>query len=230
MMLVKMLQQQLLMLFYWILLCNSSFDEVVSNLDTTEPLFVTYTTGAADRIALTSNLLKSLQIHSPKLAANVLISCLDNDACKWCQGLAEKAGMVQDAHEKGHGDISAKKCHCIEDTINATASDTYASAYWSAAVVRKVGVVRDFVQSHLNFAIFADHDVVVKASLDDIFSQPAYTTTPITTMCDFPKTFRPENKMANTGMYVCMYVCLIINPFIYCISYSPDFVAFIVHL
>lgn len=186
-------QKLLLILFYCMCLCNSSFDEVVSSLDATEPLFVTYTTGATDRIALTSNLLKSLQMHSPKLAANALIACLDNDACKWCQGLVTAKGQ-------GRSDVSAKICHCIEDTVNATASDAYASAYWSAAVVRKVGVIRDFVQSPLKFAIFADHDVVVKASLDDIFSQPAYITTPIATMCDFPKTFRPENKMANTGI------------------------------
>lgn len=176
-------------------LCNSSFEQQVNMLNTSVPLFVTYTTGAADRVDLTSNLLKSLKIHSPKLAANVLIACLDDDACKWCKGLP------------GDGDVSVKMCHCIEDTVTATASDAYASAYWSAAVVRKVGVVRDFVQSRLSLAIFADHDVVVKGSLDDIFTQKEYVTTPIITMCDFPKTFRPENKMANTGTYLIL-ICL----------------------
>ena len=198
---VKLLQQLLLVLITYLLVpCDTSFEGVVSDLDIAEPLFVTYTTGATDRIALTSNLIKSLQLHSPRLAANVLIACFDNTACRWCRTIAtQNHTFAGGLSEKDKVDISARLCHCIEDTVNATASDAYASAYWSAAVVRKVGVVRDFVRSQLKFAIFADHDVVVKGSLDDIFSQAAYTTTSITTMCDFPKTFRPENKMANTG-------------------------------
>ena len=39
---------------------------------------------------------------------------------------------------------------------------------------------------------------VVKTNLDDLINNQAYQT-PIISMCDFPKTFRPENKMANTG-------------------------------
>ena len=130
---------------------GSSFESRVHNA--TAPLFVTYTTGAADRLALTLNLLTSLRLHSPRLAENSMVACFDDLACEWCTSLRSKQQLHPHA-----------SCYCIEDTVNATASDAYASAYWSEAVVRKVGVIRDFVHSkNIPYAVFADHDVVCKS-------------------------------------------------------------------
>jgi Nucleotide-diphospho-sugar transferase len=180
---------QILLRVVLLLLCistnvSTTFEDRVPKSNS--PLFVTYTTGAQDRIDLTLNLLKSLEIHSPLLYANTLIACLDEKACSWCETMTKDPVLWK------------HRCYCIEDAVNSTESDQYASAQWGAAVIRKVSLITEYVRSNAKMAIFADHDVIVKASLDNIFDDPDYQT-PIITMCDFPKVFRPENKMANTG-------------------------------
>jgi len=61
--------------------------------------------------------------------------------------------------------------------------------------------MKDFIEAQGAGAniVFADHDVVVLNSLDDVFSDAKYQQHPIISMCDFTKKYRPENKMANTG-------------------------------
>ena len=150
------------------------------------PIFVTYTTGNPNRIKLTINLIKSVYLHSVQLYSNTVVVCLDKSACTWCK--SEALTFLP----------SQKSCYCIEYSSNPSESDTYASKEWSDSVLKKIQILKEFVQTNLSYGIFSDHDVVVKSSLDDIFHQNNYNY-PIITMCDFPKMYRPENKMANTG-------------------------------
>lgn len=170
---------------------NEDLDEVPffenSQLDRSSPLFITYTTGGNERVDLTTNLLNSLQLHSPQLYANHIVACLDVEACDWCK----------------QRPFDPRACYCIADHVTGVKgkgpdADKYASALWSASVLKKVGVIRSFLKSNFKYAVFADQDVVVLSSLDEIFLNSSFQE-PIITMCDFPKKFRPQYKMANTG-------------------------------
>ena len=80
------------------------------------PLFVTYTTGAKERLSLTTNLLHSLRVNSPKLFANVVIACLDSVSCKWCRSNSSAAIVLRKS-----------SCFCIGNVVATSNADKYAS-------------------------------------------------------------------------------------------------------
>jgi len=189
------------------------------------PAFVTFTTGHSIRLSMTKNLLVSLAINSPALSKNAVLVCLDEEACKWCNGPFGPQKLQLRA-----------VCYCKSDdtststttTVSTTDVDTYASAVWSRAVLMKVEVAKEIADAGLR-AVLCDHDVVIRGSLDGYFDgtpeawfgeewsrihkksqdtlQPEYGGKPgypwpspgIVTMCDFSRNVRPGRRDANTG-------------------------------
>jgi hypothetical protein len=178
-------------------------------------VFVTFTTGHAPRLQLTANLLTSVRLNSWNLGLNVVVACLDEEACSKCPSLAAP---------------NAAKCYCVgassgPDPVGSSvaaaatqATDQYKSPVWARAVLMKVALATEIVDAGLQ-AIMSDHDVVLAGNFDDYFSkgpkaffgapwsdgakanhpEPSAPDPAIVTMCDFPKRFRPLTREANTG-------------------------------
>ena len=160
--------------------------------DSSLPVVLTYTSGQKERILFTRNLIQSLNENSKKLASNVVIACLDEASCDWC------LHFYKNTKEVG--------CFCQEPSFSTTTSSSsvlssspYESPEWTSAVVKKTGVALALLQcSSIGYAVLADHDVVVRSSLDNVVQRFGHIS-PLITMCDFRKKARPENRMANTG-------------------------------
>ena len=202
-----------IIIIFKLIYCNCKLIDVIIKHD--YPLFMTYTTGHNERIEMTQNLLKSLELNSPKLRLNVVISCLDELACKWCDSVKNELKVG---------------CYCINNdnnnNINKSLSsdkknnnDGYRSDAWSNAVLKKIIVAKEIADNKIK-AFLSDHDIVIRSNFDNYFDRGSIDffgktwaaghnnqlidgpSPSILTMCDFSKTYKPLYRRPNTGFMI----------------------------
>ena len=194
--------------------CKCKLVDVMIKRDS--PLFMTYTTGHPQRIEMTQNLLKSLELNSPNLRSNVIISCLDDLACKWCESVKNelKTGCYC-INDNSNDNISIISKSISSDSIN----DEYNSNTWSNAVLKKVIIAKEIAENKIK-AFLSDHDVVIRSNFDNYFDRGSIDffgktwaaghnnqlidgpPPSILTMCDLPKSYKPLQRHPNTGFMI----------------------------
>lgn len=165
------------------------FQALTSNSNST--LLVTYTTGQANRLKLTSNLLVSVFIHSPHLLQNLRVVCLDSLACQWCKNDISPL-IKQQIYLTSKNQINrivsnieiniTKTCICGDFNITSESGikgldeqlrkqlrvrkdPIYWDRLWVQTVQQKARVAGELLNQN-DLVIFTDADCVFNTSLD----------------------------------------------------------------